>query len=141
MPRNSDIAENLYDAFNARDFDRSLSLAAPDVKWVNLTTGEEYRGHEGMRNYMTRWTSAFPDAKVTIRKITADEETVVTEFEGKGHHDGVLKLPNGEIPPTGRDVDMPFCEIVRVKNGQIVEGRIYFDSATMLRQLGIEKQG
>ena len=137
MNRNTEIARTLYDAYNSRNFERSMALADPDVKWLNLSTGQTFEGKEGLLAYMTGWATAFPDSKVNILNMTADEDTIVTEFAGRGTHDGVLATPAGDIPPTGRPIDVPFCEVLRVKDGKIVEGRIYFDSATMLRQLGV----
>jgi len=61
----------------------------------------------------------------------------VGEFTGRGTHTGVLKGPTGEIPASGRRVEMSFVEFYRLHNGKISEGRIYFDAATMMAQLGI----
>ena len=52
----TDIAQRLFDAFNARDLDGTLALLHPDVVFepvsgAVLNDGEPYRGHEGMRRY------------------------------------------------------------------------------------------
>jgi ketosteroid isomerase-like protein len=52
----TEIAQRLFDAFNARDLDTALSLLHPDVVFepvsgAVLNDGEPYRGYEGMRRY------------------------------------------------------------------------------------------
>jgi ketosteroid isomerase-like protein len=45
-------------------------------------------------------------------------------------------MPEGEIAPTGRTIEVPFCVVVRAHNGSLADGREYYDAATLLRQLG-----
>ena len=52
---------------------------------------------------------------------------------GRGVNDGAL----GPLPATGREIDLPFCEIFGFDDeGQIVSGNIYYDQLTMMTQLG-----
>ena len=37
---------------------------------------------------------------------------------------------------TGKRMDMPFCQILRVQNGRVTSGEIFYDQLTMLAQLG-----
>jgi CTP-dependent riboflavin kinase len=43
----------------------------------------------------------------------------------------------GTIPPTGKKVNIPFVEILKIKDGKIKDYKLYFDTATMMQQLGI----
>ncbi len=52
----TEIAQQLFDAFNARELEATLSLLHPDIVFepvsgAVLNDGEPYRGHEGMRRY------------------------------------------------------------------------------------------
>jgi ketosteroid isomerase-like protein len=52
----TEIAQQLFDAFNARQLDTALALLHPDVVFAPvsgavLKGGEPYRGHEGIRRY------------------------------------------------------------------------------------------
>lgn len=38
---------------------------------IKVGTGEVFHGAQGLRTYLERWTTAFPDAKVEIDRITA----------------------------------------------------------------------
>jgi len=41
----------------------------------------------------------------------------------------------GKIGPTGKKIDIPFCEIFEIRNGKLVSSHLYFDVATMMQQL------
>jgi len=41
------------------------------------------------------------------------------------------------IPPTGKPVEIPMCVVNDLADGTIQRGRLYYDGATMARQLGL----
>jgi predicted ester cyclase len=100
-------------------------------------TNVAFGGKVGFREYGEGWARAFPDGKIELLNLVAQGDLVVGEFTGRGTHTGVLKDPTGEIPATGRRVEMSFVEVYRVRNGKISEGRLYFDTGTVMAQLGI----
>jgi ketosteroid isomerase-like protein len=57
----------------------------------------------------------------------------VCRFRGRGVNDGQL----GPAQSTGRQLDLAFCEVVRIDGGRIVSGEMFYDAMTMLRQLGV----
>jgi predicted ester cyclase len=134
---NANLARLLYDWWNARDFDRGMAQATADVEWRNIATGQSFQGPQGYRQYQTGWANAFPDAQVEVTNVIADEQGAVVEFIGRGTHTGPLVTPQGEIPPTGRPVEIRFCEVMQMQGGKLVGGRIYFDAASLLGQLGL----
>jgi len=130
---NAGIIREMYVAWNDRDFDRYASFATADARMTNVPFGAKL----GFREYGEVWAKAFPDGKIELMNLVAQGDMAVGEFTGRGTHTGVLKGPSGEIAPTGQRVEMPFVEVYRLRNGKISEGRIYFDTGTMLAQLGI----
>ena len=77
---------------------------------------------------------AFSDAVGEIRNVAADTEKGMgfIEFTFRGRHTGDLM----GIPPTGRQVDVPMLAVCEVGDGEIQQGRLYYDMATFMRQLG-----
>lgn len=126
-----------HEAFNARDFERVDDLAAGDLEYTNVATGQTFHGPEGMRQFERGWVDAFPDAETEIVSLRSGDEFAVVEFVARGTHDGPLAGSGGEIPPTGRRIETRFCEVFEIRNGKLVRCHLYFDLATMMGQLGL----
>jgi steroid delta-isomerase-like uncharacterized protein len=134
---NAALVREVHAAWNRRDFDRIVAQTAEEFDWVMVPTGQTFRGLAGIRQYAQGWATAFPDGQIEDTRVTAGDSGAVVEFIGRGTHTGPLVSPAGEIPPTGRRIELTFCEAYRIKNGKIVGGAIYFDMAGMLQQLGL----
>jgi predicted ester cyclase len=76
--------------------------------------------------------SAFPDRVDVIEQVIADGDRVGLLFRLTATHTGNLF----GIPPTGRKVDVYEIAILRIIDGQMVEGWFMMDEADLLRQLG-----
>jgi steroid delta-isomerase-like uncharacterized protein len=137
---NATLARAHYDAYNRRDFDKGLSMVSDDVKWTNVAFDVTFTGRKGYREYLENWSTAMPDSKVEITKVIHGDEWTTVEFIGRGTHTGPLMGPQGTISATQKKVDLKCCELLRINDGQIVEARVYFDGATLLRQLGLMPQ-
>jgi predicted ester cyclase len=122
-------------AFNARDWKQiRVSFSADCLKQV---PGAYLRGGDQIAAWCAALWEAFPDIHVAVA-ATAEAESVVT-IEGRvaGTHQGTLRTPDGDIPPTGRRVDLPFSQHAEVQGGSIVSARLYFDRLELLEQLGL----
>ncbi len=134
---NKKIAKELYDAFNRKDFNLGKQHIADNAEFQIVPFGMKLIGKEGYLQVVQGWATAFPDGFCDITNITAGDDGAVVEFLGRGTHSGILKSSEGEIPPTGKKVNVPFCEVMKIKNGKITSLNTYFDTATMMKQLGI----
>jgi predicted ester cyclase len=76
---------------------------------------------------------AFPDCRFTIDDMIAEGDQVVTKKTFTGTHTADL---NG-IPPTGKRVTLQFVDIMRVRDGQIVEHWLAMDQLSFMQQLGV----
>jgi predicted ester cyclase len=82
--------------------------------------------------------TASPDAKTELTNVVADGEYwEFTEFVGRGTHTGPLVGPAGTVPPTGRSIEFPVGEPMRLEEGKFTLVHAYHDGATPLRQLGV----
>ena len=75
---------------------------------------------------------AFPDRVDVIEQVIAEGDTVGLLFRLTATHAGNLF----GIPPTGKKVDVYELALLRIVNGQMVEGWFMMDEAELLRQLG-----
>jgi len=131
------LARKQYDFYNARTFDKNIECASPNIQLINVATGQTYKGHAALREYLQNWATAMPDSKVEVLNVVATDTYTVAECVGRGTHKGPLTGPTGTIQPTGKKIELHFCEVYKFENGKITEDRVYFDAATMLRQMGV----
>ncbi len=133
----SSVIRKLFDAVNSKDYDVIEALAADNFELLDVASGEKFRGPEGARKNAEGWLTAFPDAKVEVLNVVSSGEWGFAELVGRGTHLGALKTPGGDVPPTGRQMELHFCSVVKVQDGKIVEGRDYYDGMTVATQLGM----
>jgi steroid delta-isomerase-like uncharacterized protein len=133
-------AQAYFDALNDRDLERGASLVADGCEWLHVATGDRFVGPEGFLTSARRWLTAFPDTTIEVKRVLPGEGWVVAEVIARGTHTGPLATPAGTIPPTGRTGDLECCYVLQIRAGQIVGGRIYYDTTTMLERLGLLSQ-
>ncbi len=135
---NASIARQIYDDWNAREFERIADQATDDAEIILVGSGTRFAGREGSLQYSRSWGDAFPDGRIEVDNLIAAGDTVVVEFTGRGTQTGTLSTPAGDIPATGRSVTLQFCDVLEfTSDGKIKSQRTYFDSASLLAQLGI----
>jgi steroid delta-isomerase-like uncharacterized protein len=137
MADNVSIARRLYDGWNERAFDEVVQYAADDAELTTVGTGDVLRGKDGARKYNENWANGFPDGRITIDRVHADGDTVIVEFTGRGTHTGTLVTSMGDIPATGRSMTLKLCDVIEFRDGLIVRQRSYFDTGSMMAQLGL----
>ncbi len=137
MADNVSLARSLYEAFNERDFNRLADNSTPDTKVTIVGSGDTFKGPEGARKYTMMWAEAFPDGAITIDNVVTAGDVVVVELTGRGTHTGRLAAPAGSVPPTGRSVTLQMCDVLEFCDGTVRSLRTYFDSSSLLSQLGV----
>lgn len=106
---------------------------AEDGVFHVLALGEPFRGRAAIAEALaTFYGGAFTDTDVEYRTLLADGHRVVAEFVYSGTNTGELM----GMPATDRRITVPMLGIYEIKGGLIRYGRLYYDVATMMRQLG-----
>src|SRR5712692_987219 len=133
MPDAASIARDLREAWNRRDFARYRELLHPGYSYTG-GDGREQKGPEAGMAVAQMFATAFPDGKIDIQRIHGIGETVaVAEFIGRGTHNGDLM----GIAPTGRQITIPVCDVIEVRDGKVYAEREYMDMMHMMQQLGV----
>ena len=90
-------------------------------------------GNQSLKQLAQLWRQAFPDLKVTVHDILAEDDLVVIAWSGGGTHLGELM----GIPPTGKSGFMSGITFNRMQDGRIVERWGNNDQAGLFIQLGL----
>ena len=107
-------------------------LVASDYIGHDPANPEPLRGPEGVKEFISTYRAAFPDARITVEQQLAEGDLVATRWSGRGTHEGELM----GIEPTGKQVTVSGLAISRLEGGKIVEEFLNWDTFGMMQQLG-----
>lgn len=131
---NAGIVRQAFDAWNAHDPKRLASLLDEELVMESDTLPAPVRGREAQRQFMEMYLHAFPDIHFEVEQMLATGDHVVTRWHATGTHRGELM----GIPATNRRGEgLHGCSVIQLKNDRIAREWIYWDGATLLRQLGV----
>jgi steroid delta-isomerase-like uncharacterized protein len=126
-----ELVERLHaELFASGDLATLDRFFAPDVVSHNMPPGFP-PGIEGVRRFFATFRDAFPDVTVRVDEVVAEGDRAAVATTIEGTHRGELL----GMPPTGRRVSVTGIDLVRVRNGRIVEHRGLTDTVGLLRQL------
>ena len=134
MASSVEIHRAAHDAFNQRDWDRMRALAAETIVYDDRPRGLTLGSRDDFLGWLQEWATGMSDARVSEPDYLEAGEYSVCRFRGQGTNDGPMG-PTAAV--TGKRMDMPFCEILGVRDGRITSGEIFYDQLTMLSQLGL----
>jgi steroid delta-isomerase-like uncharacterized protein len=121
-------------AFNAHDIDGFAQVLSEDVLFE--APGIRGRGKAECIDFFGGWFGPFPDGHVTVHTLHILDEVVIEEGTFKGTHTGVLHVATGDLPATGRRIELPYIQVLRFRDGQHVSFNLMFDRLALLEQLG-----
>ena len=127
------IAREYLEGWNRRDWARWRELFHPQYTYAG-GDGQVQKGPQVGLDLGQMYAAAFPDGKLEIKHLhSVGDNLAIVEFVARGTHEGELM----GIAPTGRQVTLPMCGIIEVRDGKIYAEREYMDMLTMMQQLGV----
>jgi predicted ester cyclase len=129
-----ETAKRADEAFNAHDVDARLAVNTDDTELV-MPGGMKLRGLEQAGVLQAFW-EALPDATLMWTSHVESGSMIAGEGLLTGTHSGPFRTPQGEIPPSGRQVRLAYAFMRRVEGGKITSEHLYFDQMEFLQQLG-----
>ena len=96
-----------------------------------MPTDKVYDGDAAVREYFRESRTAFPDQRNELISLRHADDAVIVEFWLMGTHKGPLMA----IKPTGKPFRCRMTAFFIFDDKGIVCERVYFDSASILRQL------
>jgi carboxymethylenebutenolidase len=131
--------EHTAHEFTTRDTESTLSTMVEDahVNHVPVMTGG--CGKDALRAFYSRdfIPSMPPDTTLTPVSRTVGEDQLVDEMIFSFTHTQEMPWMLPGIAPTHRKVEVPLVAIVRFRNGKLAHEHIYWDQASVLKQIGL----
>jgi carboxymethylenebutenolidase len=142
MP-NADLArlweEHTKYEFVTRDTESTLATMVEDayVNHVPVLTGG--LGKSALRTFYSRdfIPSMPPDTTLTPISRTVGENQIVDEMIFSFTHTREMPWMLPGIPPTNLRVEVPLVAIVQFRDGKLAHEHIYWDQASVLKQIGL----
>ena len=139
MERYQQAADAFAEAFGVRhDARAAAALYAEDGSITDMPTGDKVQGRVAIEEYLSVWLRAFPDLTFEPARVFGSGDMIAVEWVSHGTHTGPLATPQGEIAATGKRAELRACSISRLTSDDLyAEDNTYFDSASLLQQLGV----
>jgi steroid delta-isomerase-like uncharacterized protein len=107
-------------------------LIASDYVGHDPASPEPLRGPDGVKEFVSTYRTAFPDARIAVEQQLAEGDLVATRWSARGTHEGELL----GLSPTGKQVTVSGLTMSRLEGGKIVEEFQNWDALGMMQQLG-----
>jgi carboxymethylenebutenolidase len=131
--------EHTRHEFATRDTEATLATMADDayVNHIPVLTGGY--GKAALRHfYAQRFIPGMPpDTILTPISRTVGETQLVDEMIFSFTHTQEMPWMLPGVAPTNRRVEVPLVAIVRFRDGKLAHEHIYWDQASVLKQLGL----
>jgi predicted ester cyclase len=122
-----------WEAMEARQWDRLDEVLAPDL--VMEFPGMRFDGPAAFKEMARAWFAAFSDlTHETVAEFESDGN-YACRLRITGTHDGTFVTPMGEIPATGRKVEMLSADYVTGVGDRIKTWHAYPDMAGLVAQI------
>jgi len=117
------------------DRDNEADPWAADAELV--APGGQASGRADVIGFLGVFQEAFPNLRLELQKLLVDASDAAAEGTLTGTHDGVLRAPNGDVPPTGRAVDLRWSAVYAIDGDTLKSEHLFFDQMDFLGQLGL----
>ncbi len=129
IAENKQIVINFYAAAARGDMDTCFALLADEVTWTNIGSTRLSGTYAGKQELVERLLGPlFSQLRAGIRseieRLTAEDDIVVAQTSGSAE------------TLDGRPYNNTYCQVIRVRDGKIIEVKEYLDTALVTEVFG-----
>jgi steroid delta-isomerase-like uncharacterized protein len=122
---------------NLHDLDGILGTFGPDARYDDEPWDDHRIGRDQVQLYYKEMLAAAADFRIEVRNRYVTDGAVILEVAISGTHTGAWR----GLPATGKPVSFPLCGIFTFESQDRILGeKIYYDRATVLRQLCVFRE-
>jgi steroid delta-isomerase-like uncharacterized protein len=124
----SAVAKQWIAAWNSHDPDKMLPLFTDDVVYEDVTFGEVSHGKTELRKFAADEFEGSPDLELKLDRTDFHGNHGTIEWTFTGTDKGVFK--------TGKKFSVRGVSVIDLRDGKISRNLDFYDSATIMRQVG-----
>ena len=137
MTDNETIIRNAYQVAEEQNVEGWVAAFTEDGTFTDESIPYTYRGPVELGRTVEVYAKAFPDMHRELHRFYVTGDIVIVQLSLQGTHTGPLELPGGTVPPTGRRMDAPCCDVFELVDGKIKRFDCYAEGSVIARQLGL----
>jgi len=134
---NEQIVRKAYQIAEDKDVPGWVAAFTEDGTFTDESIQVTYRGPGELGKTVEIYATAFPDMHRELYRFYVMGDIVVVQLALQGTHLGPLSLPMGTIPPTGKRMDAPCCDVFELEGSKIKRFDCYPSGSIVLTQLGV----
>jgi steroid delta-isomerase-like uncharacterized protein len=123
---------DLLETWNSHDIERIASFYAPDYIGEDVGQAQKQHGPQERSRVLASYVHAFPDLHFSGESIIQDNRVALV-WSMTGTHHGTLM----RIPATGRRINVRGVSLLTIEDGKVIRGLTIWDTAGLLRALGL----
>lgn len=134
--------EHLAAQFGLKDIEATLATMVDEPFIANVAVGTGGRGQDEVRAFYAEFIASWPeDVHIEPVNRVIGTDQLVDEVHVTFTHSKPMEWLLPDVPPTGRRVEMDVAIVVPFQDGRVAGERIYWDQASVLRQVGLLPEG
>jgi steroid delta-isomerase-like uncharacterized protein len=137
MHENEKIIRNAYQVAEDKDVAGWIALFTEDGTFTDESIPYTYRGPEELGKTVEVYATAFPDMHRELHTFYVVDNIVIVQLALQGTHLGPLETAAGTVPPTGKRMDAPCCDVFELVDGKIQRFDCYAEGSVIAGQLGL----
>ncbi|MGO9124442.1 MAG: ester cyclase [Terriglobales bacterium] len=126
---NAAMAEKWIAAWNSRSPDKMVPLFTDDILYEDVAFGEVSHGTAEVRKFAASEFEAVPDLELKLLRANVHGGHGTIEWIFSGTDKGVFN--------TGKKFSVRGVSVIDVRDGKIFRNLDFYDSATIMRQVGL----
>lgn len=126
------LVAELLAAWNSHNIERMETFYAPDYVGEDVGQARPQHGPQERSRVLASYIRAFPDLHFTGETIVENNRAALA-WTMTGTHRGTLM----HIPPTGRRICVRGVSLLTIEDGRVTHGSTIWDTAGLLRALGL----
>ena len=124
-----EIAAKWIAAWNSHSPEKMLPAFTDDVFYEDVAFGEVNHGHAEFGKFAASEFEAVPDAELKLVRASVHAGHGTIEWTFSGTDKGIFK--------TGKKFSVRGVSVIDVRDGKISRSLDFYDSATIMRQVGV----
>ena len=125
----SAVAERFVAAWNSHSPEKMLATFTDDVYYEDVAFGEVSNGPVEFKKFAAEEFESVPDLELKLVRASIQNGRGTIEWTFSGTDKGIYK--------TGKRFSVRGVSVVEVRGGRISRSLDYYDSASIMRQLGV----